>query len=247
MIIHNVRQNSVEWHQLRLGIPTASEFHKILTPTGKRSTQAEAYRNRLLAEWVTGAPLENVETQWMERGHDLEEQAVDAYEFATGKQTQVVGFVTTDDGRIGCSPDRLVGDDGGLELKCPAPWTHIGYLLSKTVADDYKVQVQGCMLLCQRAWWDVVSFCPGMPVSVVHIEADVNYMVLLDEALAEFCASLEAARKELTERYGVKPKPKVSDPKVEDPLGITEDDMRAILDDASKRRKECPTVARSLR
>lgn len=239
MIIHNVRQNSVEWHQLRLGIPTASEFHKILTPTGKRSMQAEAYRNRLLAEWVTGAPLENLETQWMERGHELEEQAVDAYEFATGNVTRVVGFVTTDDGRIGCSPDRLVGDDGGLELKCPAPWTHIGYLLSKTVADDYKVQVQGCMLICKRYWWDVASHCPGMPLGLVHPEADWKYISLLEEALGEFCAELEAARKQLIERYGVRPKPRVAVPQpAEDPLGITEDDMRAILDDASKRRKQ---------
>lgn len=239
MIVHDVRQNSVEWHALRLGRPTASEFAKILSPTGKRSTQADGYMHRLLAEWVTGAPLEGIETQWMERGHDLEQQAVEGYEFFTGHETRAVGFITTDDGRIGCSPDRLVDPAGGLELKCPAPQTHIAYLLGATVADTYKPQVQGCLLICEREWWDVFAYHPTLPPSLIRVHRDEEYIAKLRSALDEFTDRLEEAKCELIERHGVVPKPvAVSAKPTVDPLGfdVTDEDAAAIYAASKERR-----------
>lgn len=228
MIVNDVRQRSPEWHSLRLGIPTASEFGKILSPTGKRSTQAETYKYRLLAEWITGAPLEDIRTEWMQRGTDLESQAVDAYEFASGNETQVVGFVTTDDGLVGCSPDRFVGADGGLEIKCPSPQVQISYLLSKTVAEEYKPQVQGCLWICERSWWDVSAYCPLLPPSIIHVERDEEYIALQREAIAEFCDGLARARAELIDRFGVTPRPVHQPEEDEDGLGISDEDLARI-------------------
>lgn len=230
MKIHDVQQRSPEWMQLRLGIPTASDFHRILTPTGKRSSQADAYMHRLLAEWLTGAPLDSVETQWMQRGSELEDEAIAAYEFASNKKVQRVGFVTTANGLIGCSPDGLVDDDGGLEMKCPAPQTHIGYLLSKTVDEDYKPQVQGCISICERDWWDVQSYYPGLPTSIIHAERDDRYIALLVEALAEFCEKLGAGKRTLIDKYGAVPKQIAPKPEI-DKYGfdLTDEDAAAIF------------------
>lgn len=73
MIIHDVRQGSVEWDRLRAGIPTSSNFHRIMTPKAmKLSSQAPGLMHWLLAEWLIGEPLESPETQWMQRGAALE-------------------------------------------------------------------------------------------------------------------------------------------------------------------------------
>jgi hypothetical protein len=151
MIIHDCVQGSERWHRLRLGIPTASCFSKIVTPGGKLSKQSDAYLRRLLAEWLYGAPLEDPEStyrsEWMQRGHDLEESAVHAYEFQTGHTAEKVGFVTDDDGKLGCSPDRLIGETGLLEIKVPAPPTHVGYMLTGSIEQEYTPQLQGQLLL----------------------------------------------------------------------------------------------------
>ena len=144
MIHHDVKQNSDRWHNLRLGIPTASEFHRIITPkTMKLSSQAEDYRDWLLAEWIYGAPLESPETSFMQRGSELEPEAVRSYEFERDCEVSEAGFFTTDDGMVGASPDRLVGSCGLLEIKCPAPQTHVGYMMSRAVDEKYMTQLQG--------------------------------------------------------------------------------------------------------
>ena len=144
MIILDCDQNSDEWFAARLGIPTASCFDKICTPTGKSSTQSAAYMNKLLADWLLGSPSATFTNDAVARGTDLEGEARSYYEFYTGLSVQQVGFCYRDTAHlVGASPDGLVGDDGGIEIKCPLPHTHVGYLLSDTIPTAYNAQVQG--------------------------------------------------------------------------------------------------------
>ena len=108
---YQIDQRSREWFAAKLGKPSASNAHKLVTPKGKLSTQAEGYMHTLIAELMLGHPIETPETQWMIRGTELEEAAMRAYEFQSGNETMDGGWVTTDDGRYGCSPDRLIGDN----------------------------------------------------------------------------------------------------------------------------------------
>ena len=214
MIRYDFPQREEEWQRARLGIPTASEFHKIITPkTGKLSSQAEGYMHVLLAEWMLGAPLPSVETEYMTRGAELEDAAVKAYEFETGLDTELVGFCTTDDGLIGCSPDRLVlndlhpdwnmGDDSGcLEIKCPAANTHVGYMLQRSLDEKYAPQTQGQLLITGRAWVDTVSYYPGLPTVVIRSPRDEKYIALLKAALDAFVEAMLKAREAITQRYG---------------------------------------------
>lgn len=202
MIIHrDIEQGTPEWHQLRLGIPTASEFDKIITSGGKPSTQADAYANRLLAEIIVGQPVETFKkSAWMERGNELEPEAAAYYEMTNGIDTEKVTFVTDDERTMGASPDRLVGDDGLLELKCPAPHTQIDYILNGKLDRDYWPQVQGQLYVTKRKWVDLVSYYPGMrkPV-VIRVARDEAYITTMSGLLVKFTATVAAKKARLIE------------------------------------------------
>lgn len=208
-IYWDVEQRSEAWDRLRLGIPTASSFSKIVTPAGKLSTQADKFLDSLLAEWMFGGPLEDPETQfrsqWMERGIFMEQQAYQSYEFETDNETRKVGFVATDDGLIGCSPDRFIVSGEkiirGLELKCPSPAVHARYMRTGSIETDYKPQIQGCMMVCELDSWDVQSYCPPFPSVIVPVQRDEAYIKTLRCALEEFTDKILEAREYLTKRY----------------------------------------------
>ena len=187
MRIVDCEQGSVEWFRARLGIPTASQFDQIVTPTGKLSKSADKYAYRLLAERLLNAPMTPVEGQeWMERGRELEPMAARQYEFLQDCEVERVGFITTDDGRLGASPDRLVkGKAVGVEIKCPAPHTHLRYLL-EGAADSYRPQVQGQMLVAELERVDLYSYHPMMPACLIATPRDAAFIRLLSDALAEF-------------------------------------------------------------
>ena len=106
MKVHDVEQGTSAWLELRAGIPTSSEFDKILTPTGKKSKSAGPYMHKLIAERLMGHPVVEYVSLDMDRGARLEEQAVSFYEFKYDVDTEPMGFVTNDAQTIGCSPDR---------------------------------------------------------------------------------------------------------------------------------------------
>lgn len=188
MKVHFVEQGTPAWLALRLGIPTASEFDRIVTPTGKLSAQARAYAHRLTAERLLNRPMDGLDhLEWVARGKELEPEAARMYEFQKEAKTVKVGFVTTDDGQTGASPDRLAGDAGLLEIKCPAPHTHIGYLLDGMPADaKYKPQVQGQLLVAEREWTDFMSYSPEMPPAIIRTVRDEPFIRTLRQALDEF-------------------------------------------------------------
>lgn len=187
MIIHDVEQGSADWYSVRLGIPTASNFHKIVTPTGKLSAQAREYCFLLVAEAVLHETTQSLAgVEWIERGKELEPDAVKMYEFERGVKTRTVGFITNDAGTIGASPDRLIIDgNGAVEIKCPAPQTHIAYMIDG-FGNDYVPQVQGQMLVGGFDYIDRYSYHPAMPPACVRTPRDEDYIAKLVDALDQF-------------------------------------------------------------
>ncbi len=186
MRIINCEQGGPEWLAARLGIPTASMFSKIVTPTGAFSTSSRDYAYRLVAERLLRRPLDNIDhVEAITRGKELEPDAAKLYNFENDVQTVQVGFITTDDGRTGASPDRLVGNSGLLEIKAPSANTQVGYLLNGFDA-KYKPQVQGQLMVAERDWCDWMTFHPEMPTVVVRIGRDEEYIAKLRAALSEF-------------------------------------------------------------
>ena len=182
MIIHRCEQGTDEWFAVKAGHLSAHNFHKILSPTGKPSTQAEKYLYQVAGEAVLGHQEEGYTNQWMARGLELEDEARKFYELVTGYEVEQVGFVELND-FIGCSPDGLIGEDGGLEIKCPALATHVKYLLDKKIPTEYIPQVQGNLYVTGRKWWDFLSYYPGLEPLLLRVERDEEYIGKLGKSL----------------------------------------------------------------
>lgn len=191
MIVYDhYQQGSEEWHKAHLGIPTASQFSRIVTAsTGKPSSSAGDYIAELIAERLTGCSDAMFGSDWMARGTALEARARSSYEFLSDSDVTVPGFCTNDAGTAGCSPDGLVGEDGGVEIKCPMPKHHIANILSGGVPAKYKPQIHGSLYLTGRDWWDFVSYCDGLPTHIHRVERD-DYTDKVGAALDSFIQRL---------------------------------------------------------
>jgi len=200
ILYRDIQQGSAAWLELRAGIPTASNFHRILTPSGKPSTQATDYLHGLLAERMMGHPLVEHVSLWMQRGQDLEAEAVLYYELQRECATERLGFCTNDAGTIGASPDRLVGEDGLLEIKVPKDSTHVGYLLAEPVDKAYYPQIQGQLWIAERQWLEILSYHPELPPALVRVERDEDFIARLAAATTAFAECLVAMSLKLVER-----------------------------------------------
>lgn len=191
MIVYEFPQYSPEWWATRRGIPTASCFGKIITPkTAKLSSQSVDYACRLIGDMFDPAygQVEEAASLAMRQGIDMEPEARAFYCLDRDTDVRQIGFCTTDDGRFGCSPDSLVGEDGVLELKCPQAATHISYMLGGDLPDEYKAQVHGHLAVTGRAWCDFMSYCPGLPPFLVRTTPNV-FTIALKVALESFWVS----------------------------------------------------------
>lgn len=189
-------QYSPEWWAVRKGVPTASQFFRILTPkTGKLSASADDYAFELVAALYDPNPpgQDRPASREMMHGLECEPEARSWYELETGSTVRQVGFVLSDCGRIGCSPDGLVGEDGGLELKCPTLKTQAKYLYDGGLPVEYKAQVHGSLIVTGREWWDFLSYAPGLPPLYLRITPD-DYTAKLRDALAAFLERLETIK-----------------------------------------------------
>lgn len=201
MKILEMEQGTQEWLEARLGCPSGSGFSKIITSSGQPSSSAETYINQLIAELVTGETTYVHVTEAMQRGTELEEFARMNYELETDREVRQVGFCMPDnDLRCGVSPDGLIGDDGGLEIKCPTPSTHVKYLRKGTLPSEYKAQVQGCLWITEREWWDFMSYHPQMPNLMIRVHRDDEYINQLERLVTHACQIIEKEATEIKER-----------------------------------------------
>jgi hypothetical protein len=189
-IVHrNIEQGTREWLAIRLGLPTASCFDKIITPAkGELSKSSRAYAAYLVAEAIMGEPLEpeRGDPYWIDWGKRHEAMAAEHYARMTGTEIETVGFVTTDDGRVGCSPDRLIiGQRGAVEIKCPAPWTLTSYWIDG-IGADYRVQLQGQMAVAELEYVDLYAWHPVLTPIKIRTYRDEPFILKMGIALAEF-------------------------------------------------------------
>ena len=190
--MNEIEQRSEAWFQARLGKVTASAVADVLakTKTGVSASRGN-YLIKLAIQRVTGQIEESYTNDAMQWGIDNEDQARVAYEIASGKFVDQVGFV---DHEIidwfGCSPDGLVDDDGLVEIKCPNSATHWEYFKTKEVPKKYFIQMQAQMSCTGRKWCDFVSFDPRMPersqLLIIRVPRDNTFIDLMEAEVMEF-------------------------------------------------------------
>lgn len=190
-------QGSFEWHQARLGCVTASRVADVVSRMRSGYGAARhAYMRQLVAERLTGVPTPIAPTPAMSWGLEMEDYAVEAYEDATGLVTQAVGFLRHSSlAYSGASPDRLVGNDGLWEVKCPTTVTHIDTLLSSQLTSRHVLQMQWQLACSGREWCDFVSYDPCMPDAhacfIKRIARDEEMIAQLEAEVGIFLGEVE--------------------------------------------------------
>lgn len=199
-------QGKEQWHRERMCRPTASEFKYLVTPKWEirkwTTEMPNTYLAAKLAERWKGEPNEGFYSAAMEQGSLREKQAIPWYEGIYDAEIERVGFVASDDGRIGCSPDGMFPDGSPLELKVPEPKNHTKYLLAGVVPEEYTVQVQGEILVCEKDHGTFMSWRPDFPKLVVQVSQIDEAKKALREALAAFLAKFDEGWRRLVEMNG---------------------------------------------
>lgn len=207
MITVDCKQGDPVWLASRIGIPTCSNFDKLLTPKKlEPSKSADGYLWQLLGEWLVGHPLESGSSAFMSRGSELEDQAVDWYMVEKQVDVKRVGFILHDNRMCGGSPDGLVGQEGGIEIKCLSLVNHIEALCAPPDVFAYRLQVQGYLWLTGAKWWDRVYWHPDLPPVILHADRDLQVIAAIEETVFEFIERIEHWRKWLVEAKGCTPR-----------------------------------------
>lgn len=195
----DIEQGTDAWLRARAGIPTSSEFSTVMAKgkQGGPSITRKKYLFSLASEVLTGEPSENYSNFAMERGKIMEAEARDLYTFQTDAVVERVGFIKHEVFVAGCSPDGLIGDDGMIEIKTKAGHLQLECLLNSTLPPEHKAQVQGALWITGRSWIDFVSYWPKLPLFVVRVVRDEEYISAIADAVVAF--NLELA--ELVEKF----------------------------------------------
>ena len=201
MIIHSCEQNSDAWLKLRSGLPTASCFSKLIQSNGSPSKSMKKYAQDLAGECFAGHPLDGWEgNKYTDQGLAVEEEARLYFSMLTGKETQQVGFITDDLEQYGCSPDSLVEDDEGLEIKC-LPRLHIEKILyckkNGRIPTDFVQQVQGSLFITGRKVWNLLFYHADLPKVIMRITPDEKVITGLKAQLTACLAERNLVLKEL--------------------------------------------------
>jgi YqaJ-like viral recombinase domain len=189
----DMEQGSTAWYMARCGVITASEVDALVSPTGKVRTGqgVDTYLHRKLAEKMLNWSPEMLNTFPMDQGKIIETIAIPWFEFTFNKKVSRVGFCTSNDGKIGFSPDGILEDGSGLELKAPQPPAQIRYLLGGTVPDEYAIQIQHSLLVSGAPYWTFASYSLQLPALVLRVEPDPKIQAALKEAIDAFLERMD--------------------------------------------------------
>ena len=93
-----------------------------------------------------------------------------------------------------CSPDGLIGSDGGLEIKRLDDENHVKTRLGD-IDKKYLAQIEWCLFVTDRKWWDYMGYCETIPepltADIRRIEATDKRMNEIKKIALDFIGELE--------------------------------------------------------
>ena len=192
MIVVNHEQGSPEWFAEKLGKPSASNASKIITNTGKPSTQREGYLYELAAERIIGEQEDSYKNGYMEMGNEREDESRKFFEMTHDLEIQQVGVIYQDERKLWlCSPDGIHKDLFGLELKNVLGKTQVKRLLEKIIPSEYFGQVQMSLMITGFPCWRFFSYRPAMKPLDIEVQRDEAYINKLASELERFVKELD--------------------------------------------------------
>jgi hypothetical protein len=200
MKFHPVEQGHVDWFKLRMGRVTASELGNLISPTFELRTgeMPKTYVYTKLSEMWRGKPMIFTGSWATEQGEVREEEAIPWLALEKEWKIREGGFIESDDGLSGCSPDGLVGDDLGIECKSPEPVNHVRWLVEGVLPKSHAVQVHTSMYVTGFPRWLFYSYNRGFPAFILEVRRDEAIISKIDEAVKRFHEQLEAAKTKLS-------------------------------------------------
>ncbi len=205
-----MEQRSQEWFEARCGSLGASKVRDAfsrLKKSGDRMQVATDLMFELAAERLTAVPAKKVNARDWGLAH--EDEARDAYAFLTNLEVVKIGLIPHPTiANAHASPDSLVGDTGGLEIKCPTSATHLKTLLEDAVPEDHLLQIHWNMACAgpSRLWWDFVSYDPRfldpqLRFFKARVERDEELIAKAEAEAVSFLEELEGKLAQLRGRY----------------------------------------------
>jgi len=200
-------QEKASWHAKRVGKVTASSLWKIAKrkKDGNPYAEYESYRAEIVLERLTGRAADHFVTPAMEEGTRREPEAALAYTMETGQTLAFSDFVPHPTVEcMGASPDRLVGDNGLVEIKCPQLKAHLDFIVTGAIDPKYYWQAQ-CQMACTgRDWCDLYYYNPDFPPHLqtgsVRIERNDDDILNAESLVIIFDKECEAILAELADK-----------------------------------------------
>lgn len=151
IVTHDLKQGTPEWHAIRVGKVTASNAMVLLT------------KGKIAATGTSGTHGSG--GFWAQRGHVLEEEAIEVYEAVHGCIIERPGFITNDEfPDTGWSPDGLRADiRKGIECKAFAQMKHLQCI--NIVPQEVYAQCQFGIMVGDLIDMDLVLYNPDVEES----------------------------------------------------------------------------------
>lgn len=202
--IADAQQGSTMWQILKLGVISASNVNKAVAKAG--SETRNTYLAELCAQICTGT-FDELNSKYLEWGNFHEDAARSYYEFSTGNEVKQLPFVFKDDSfRMGCSPDGIVNETKGVEIKCPFNAVHfVKFLVEDKIKSEYVWQYQYSLWVMDATHWDFVQYHPSMkknPMKILTVEKDEKTFKIFDELIPKFIEDLDKMLAKAGFRFG---------------------------------------------
>lgn len=194
----NLVHGSEDWQKARIGLFTASEISVLIGKDASKLTKgAKTYIENKACDFIH-QETEHFSNDATDFGNEHEPSAVIEYCRQFKAWPLAGGFWCNTD--CGASPDRLIGEHGLIEIKCPKVrrW-HFRYCQMKTAADlkalkkEYYWQIQMQLLCTDRRWCDFLSHDPREDAKVKLFrlriernETDINKLVEALESAVKY-------------------------------------------------------------
>lgn len=203
-------QGSDRWLASRLGVITASRASDLIaTGRGGKGVGASrtTYLYELVGEVATGMQKDQGKFKQTEYGHMHEDTAREIFAFDMGLPVTTIPIVFGDVAmRYACSPDGLVDEQSGLELKCPfTTEVFLRFLLDGEIKPEYVTQCQFSMFVTGLPYWHFGNYDPRMKKMGFHavtLERDEALMATFKDAVGQMVFDMDSKLARLGFQFG---------------------------------------------
>lgn len=193
-------EQKAEWLSARAGKLTASRMADAMAflKNGQPGAERSRLMRELLAERLTGLSVHHVVNDAMLHGLEYEDEAVDTfverYPQYSVRMSRFYEHPTI--ANFGATPDREIGDDGLLEVKCPTTTTYLEWVMAGTVPERHKPQMCAQLLCSGKRWVGFIAYDPRIKVESQRLfmrkyEPGADELAVVEAAAIRFLDELD--------------------------------------------------------